>query len=65
MQTLTGTPKPILTPIQVGQASVKCLKWGDFNFAGRHAWKGESVKWRTLINKVYYNDKTNKVNVNI
>ena len=38
---------------------------GDFNFAGRHAWKGESVKWRTLINKVYYNDKTNKVNVNI
>ena len=28
MQTLTGTPKPILTPIQVGQASVKCLKWG-------------------------------------
>ena len=60
MQTLTGTPKPILTPIQLGQASMnppdKGLKWGDFNFAGRHAWKAESEKWRTLINKVYYND---------
>ena len=30
---------------QLGQASVNppdlCLKWGDFNFAGSHAWEAE------------------------
>ena len=31
--------------IQLGRASVNpldlCLKWGEFNFAGSHAWKAE------------------------
>ena len=35
----------IYADIQLGRASVNpldlCLKWGEFNFAGSHAWKAE------------------------
>ena len=36
------------TYLQLGWASVNlpdlCLKWGDFNFAGSHAWKPEAPR---------------------